>query len=193
MQITDDMVAAAIKQLGFSPADTTRIRAALTAALAAQADYEARIRSAIVETAQPVAVPDGWLDDGPLTPEEAWTILCETPDITSPEEYPDHALITMEQLAGFMQRAAPQPPAVDDGWRTMDSAPKDKTPVIIAVPTKDRDGYIVGEAYFDAFEWWWAGSGPAVWGTAPISDCNHHEPFRWRPLPPAPANGGEHG
>lgn len=42
-----------------------------------------------------------------LTPEEAWTILCETPDITSPEEYPDHALITMEQLTSFMDRAAP--------------------------------------------------------------------------------------
>lgn len=47
-----------------------------------------------------------------LTPEEAWTILCETPDITSPAEYPDHALITMKQLAGFMQRAAPQPVGV---------------------------------------------------------------------------------
>jgi hypothetical protein len=40
-----------------------------------------------------------------LTPEQAWTILCETPDITSPEEYPDHALITMEQLGSFMSRA----------------------------------------------------------------------------------------
>jgi hypothetical protein len=42
-----------------------------------------------------------------LTVEEAWTILCETPDITSPEEYPDHALITMEQLGSFMERTAP--------------------------------------------------------------------------------------
>ncbi len=42
-----------------------------------------------------------------LTVEEAWTILCETPDITSPDEYPDHALITMEQLESFMARAAP--------------------------------------------------------------------------------------
>lgn len=44
--------------------------------------------------------------EGQLTPEEAWTILCETPDITSPEEYPDHALITMEQLRSYMERAA---------------------------------------------------------------------------------------
>jgi hypothetical protein len=41
-----------------------------------------------------------------LTVEQAWTILCETPDITSPEEYPDHALITIEQLGSFMDRAA---------------------------------------------------------------------------------------
>lgn len=41
-----------------------------------------------------------------LTPEEAWTILCETPDITSPEEYPDHALITFEQLRDYMENAA---------------------------------------------------------------------------------------
>ncbi|MCD1264010.1 hypothetical protein B5M44_04430 [Shinella sumterensis] len=49
----------------------------------------------------------GWESEEKLTIEEAWTILCETPDITSPEEYPDHALITMEQLGSFMARAAP--------------------------------------------------------------------------------------
>ncbi|WP_162252691.1 hypothetical protein, partial [Rhizobium sp. Root483D2] len=45
-------------------------------------------------------------EDAGLTPEEAWQELCETPDITSPEEYPDHALITIEQLADYMRRAA---------------------------------------------------------------------------------------
>ncbi len=50
--------------------------------------------------------PTGWEGKEKLGVEEAWTILCETPDITSPEEYPDHALITMEQLADFMRRAA---------------------------------------------------------------------------------------
>jgi hypothetical protein len=48
----------------------------------------------------------GWEGEEKLTVEEAWMILCETPDITSPEEYPDHALITMEQLGSFMARAA---------------------------------------------------------------------------------------
>lgn len=44
-----------------------------------------------------------------LTVGEAWTELCETPNITSPEEYPDHALITMEQLGDFLERANPAP------------------------------------------------------------------------------------
>ncbi|MBY3055061.1 hypothetical protein HF263_03075 [Rhizobium leguminosarum] len=48
----------------------------------------------------------GGLEPHTLTVAEAWTMLCETPDITSPEEYPDHALITMEQLGSFMARAA---------------------------------------------------------------------------------------
>lgn len=52
----------------------------------------------------------GWEAEEKLTVEEAWTILCETPDITSPEEYPDHALITMEQLGSFMARALPPAP-----------------------------------------------------------------------------------
>lgn len=50
----------------------------------------------------------GWENEEKLTVEQAWTILCETPDITSPEEYPDHALITMEQLGSFMARARPE-------------------------------------------------------------------------------------
>ena len=45
-------------------------------------------------------------EDAGLTPEEAWQELCEAPDITSPEEYPDHALITIEQLADYMRRAS---------------------------------------------------------------------------------------
>jgi len=48
----------------------------------------------------------GWEAEEKLTVEEAWTILCETPDITSPEGYPDHALITIEQLGSFMARAS---------------------------------------------------------------------------------------
>lgn len=44
--------------------------------------------------------------------DEAWEELCGYSDRTSPEDYPDMALITMEELASFMERAAhpaPQP------------------------------------------------------------------------------------
>ncbi|WP_421357839.1 Lar family restriction alleviation protein [Agrobacterium rosae] len=54
-----------------------------------------------------VSPSQGWHDEEKLTPEAAWTYLCETPDITSPEEYPDHALITFEQLRDYMERAIP--------------------------------------------------------------------------------------
>ncbi|MCZ7451060.1 hypothetical protein O8B93_26175 [Agrobacterium rhizogenes] len=57
-----------------------------------------------------------------LTPEEAWTILCETPDITSPEEYPDHALITFEQLRSFMERAQ----AVPEGCQIVPKEPTEE-------------------------------------------------------------------
>ena len=32
-----------------------------------------------------------------------WVDLCEKGDRTSPEEYPDHCLITYDELAGYMR------------------------------------------------------------------------------------------
>lgn len=43
-----------------------------------------------------------------LTAEEAWAELVNVDDRTSPEEYPDHCLITFEELASFMERAVSQ-------------------------------------------------------------------------------------
>lgn len=65
-----------------------------------------------------------------LTPEEAWTILCETPDITSPTEYPDHALISLEQLRSYMERAAPVTTGGGEQWWPISAAPKDGTELI---------------------------------------------------------------
>lgn len=42
-----------------------------------------------------------------LTVEAAWQELLEVEDRTSPEDWPDMLLITQEELAGFMNRAAP--------------------------------------------------------------------------------------
>lgn len=41
-----------------------------------------------------------------LTAEEAWQDLIETSDVTSPAEYPNHALITFEQLRDYMSSAS---------------------------------------------------------------------------------------
>jgi hypothetical protein len=80
---------------------------------------EARIAELEAAKDSPVS-SSGWEDEEKLTVEQAWTRLCETPDITSPEEYPDHALITMEQLGSFMARAKL---AIPDGWKLMPSDP----------------------------------------------------------------------
>ncbi|OKP79816.1 hypothetical protein BTE77_06925 [Ensifer adhaerens] len=85
--------------------------------------------------------------------------------------------------------------AASEGWQPIETAPKDKTPVIVAVLDKDCDGFSVGEAYFDPEhyedgDWWWAGTRADDWGAGPISDVNYHNPSLWRPLPAPPALGG---
>lgn len=50
----------------------------------------------------------GWENEEKLTFEQAWEILCNADDRTSPEDYPDHALITMDELGSFMARARPE-------------------------------------------------------------------------------------
>lgn len=81
----------------------------------------------------------------------------------------------------------------ESGWQDIASAPKDGTPVLIAVPTKERDDHIVGEAYFDAENdgWWWAGTAWGDYYGSPIIEVNHHLPTHWMPLPPSPANPAE--
>lgn len=39
-----------------------------------------------------------------VRPDEAWEELCNYDDRTSPPDYPDHALITREELRNFMIR-----------------------------------------------------------------------------------------
>ncbi|TQN55356.1 DUF551 domain-containing protein [Agrobacterium tumefaciens] len=140
---------------------------------AAQSDYEARIRSALSAQVQDVA---GWRDEDKLTPEQAWTILCETPDITSPEEYPDHALITFEQLKSYMERAHN---SVE--WQDIITAPRDGTKILM------RGGAYHGVPF------------PGYWETSPYSSDRpwvsiindsrlyEHVPTHWMPLPAAPA------
>jgi hypothetical protein len=41
---------------------------------------------------------------------ECWVDLCEKGDRSSPEEYPDHCLITYDELAGYMRQAVSAKP-----------------------------------------------------------------------------------
>lgn len=50
-----------------------------------------------------------------LTPEEAWRDLVEKDDRNSPEEYPDFALISFNELSGYMRRGLAAPEAVEAG------------------------------------------------------------------------------
>ncbi|MEV5054629.1 Lar family restriction alleviation protein [Agrobacterium radiobacter] len=130
-------------------------------------------RSALSAQVQDVA---GWQDEEKLTPKQAWTILCETPDITSPEEYPDHALITFEQLQSYMERAH-NPVA----WQDISTAPRDGTKILMR-----------GGAYHGVpFPGYWNPSSFAPdrpWVSV-VNDSRlyEHVPTHWMPLPAAPA------
>lgn len=69
-----------------------------------EADYEARIRSALVD-APATPMPSA------LSVEDAWNDLLDKDDRTSPAEYPDMCLITMQELAGYMTADAQEPAA----------------------------------------------------------------------------------
>ncbi|WP_448208140.1 DUF551 domain-containing protein [Azospirillum sp. sgz302134] len=75
-------------------------------------------------------------------------------------------------------------------WQKIDTAPRDKTSVIVAVPSRDG-GHIVGEAYFDpkAYDgsWWWAGTSLDAYHHDPIEECNFGPPTHWQPMPDPPA------
>ncbi|WP_421440009.1 hypothetical protein [Agrobacterium tumefaciens] len=107
-------------------------------------------------------------------------------------EVPFHALDRIRSaLSAQVQDVA--------GWKPIETAPKDKTRIIIAVPTKDRDDWIVGEGYFDPDhyedgDWWWANLDYSDYHAGPISDCNHWPPELWQPLPvPAAAPAKQEG
>ena len=64
--------------------------------------------------AAPQPAPDALGTGDGLTVEDAWQDLVEKDDRTSPEEYPDMALITRAELADYMRAAQPADVAVED-------------------------------------------------------------------------------
>lgn len=75
---------------------------------------EAQSRLAALPAPAPAEAVD---DDDLLTPERAWDIHINRDDRNSPEEYPDMALITFDELADFMRRARPAHPSPDGALR----------------------------------------------------------------------------
>jgi len=78
-------------------------------------------------------------------------------------------------------------------WLPIETAPEDGTAIIVAVPKRDRDGFIIGEAYYDpenyeGGDWWWAGTSYGNGG--PISDLTCG-PTLWMPLPAPPVVSAE--
>lgn len=68
---------------------------------------------------------------------DMWRDLCEKDDRTSPAEYPDMALVTHDELAAIIKLALDALPAEGDGWRPIETAPKDGT--VVDIWTKYRD------------------------------------------------------
>lgn len=77
--------------------------------------------------------------------------------------------------------------AARPGWRSMDSAPRDGTSVLVwSEPFTEGGNRSVGEAYFRDDEWWWACTGPDDYHCDPISETNGAV-GGWQPLPPPPS------
>jgi len=101
-----------------------------------------------------------------------------------------------EQIAYERERAAKivRQLLEERQWREIESAPKDGTPVIIAVTGRET---IVGEARWwevgDDSDWFWVGHGPGDYYGAPLSEVNFGSPTHWMPLPlpPSPETGEE--
>ncbi|GGA99938.1 hypothetical protein GCM10011491_30240 [Brucella endophytica] len=107
-------------------------------------------------------------------------------------KWPDWRTMSEDEAIEHDRSGEAPAPVVADGWQPIETGPKDKTRVIIAVPTKDKDDFIVGEAYFDpdnyeGGDWWWANTMVGGWPDDPISEINYHAPTHWMPLPAAPS------
>jgi len=90
--------------------------------------------------------------------------------------------------AAAMLRSASQPAPLSvpaDLWRTMDSALKDGTPVIIAQPVIDSRQWIICEAHYIKGR----RKDDRWFGTGDYGDDDFSQPYKpthWQPLPAAP-------
>lgn len=79
----------------------------------------------------------------------------------------------------------------DPGWQPIETAPRDKTRIIVSVPSV-HSAYpdIIGVAYFDpedhAGTWWWGGTQLDHYHNDCIEEGNSGPPTHWMPLPAPP-------
>lgn len=94
-----------------------------------------------------------------------------------------HEILRADRLLGYtpaeIVRASP---VRSEGWKEIESAPKDRTSVIVACP-EPRGQWAIGEARFTEGAWWWANVIPG----GKYSPCAH-QPTHFQPLPAPPVS-----
>ncbi|KER37251.1 hypothetical protein AL00_06140 [Sphingobium indicum F2] len=104
-----------------------------------------------------------------MTPEEAWQELVEYDDRTSPEEYPDMALITFEELRAFMGAASgatPPAPALDGVSLARDRVIMSSVRLGKWMSAALDDPNVCEEMKADIRDWFSAGEPVEGWGAA---------------------------
>lgn len=112
----------------------------------------------------------------------AWPFESESGDPNDSEERAMFCgFLSYEQLDKLAEAlaAAPPPHATGAGWRTIDSAPRDMTFVIVASPLDERRAL----AAYQHGRWY----GVDNCGLTFDSKSQQDEPTHWQPLPAAPA------
>lgn len=114
-----------------------------------------------------------------LTPAEAWSELVEKDDRTSPEDYPEMALITEKELRGFMQRGAVKSKVLDPTdefyYEGYEQARSDLT----AHPRSSAATGDAVERLAEKLQQHWQGGGHAYtrpWDNGTDKDCVHGLP-----------------
>lgn len=106
----------------------------------------------------------------------AWTDFLDAnpDDVNSPEEYPDHALITFDQRVGIIEAASLEADEPTAAWKPIETAPKD-TLVLAWCP---KHHLIAMKRHGDRET--------ETWAISPSGRMDCPEPTHWMPLPPPP-------
>lgn len=74
----------------------------------------------------------------------------------------------------------------ENPWLDIETAPKDGTPIILAVWSYSPPEYIVGEGCWRDRGWWWANQSESDYYADPIEEMTGRVKY-WQPLPPPPS------